>query len=39
VGDCNSNEIFYWEDGDTEALLTKAEQHASLWEWNIGKAE
>lgn len=37
--DCNSNEIFYWEDGDTEALLTKVEQHASLWEWNIGKAE
>lgn len=39
VEDCNSNEIFYWEDGDTEALLTKVEQHASLWEWNIGKAE
>jgi len=34
---CNSTEIFYWEDGDTEALLSKVQQHAHLWGWDIGQ--
>lgn len=35
--DCNSNEIFHWGEGDTETLLTKVQQHATLWGWNIGE--